>query len=151
MIYSEMSTFSWLQNFLAWPIKVLKKFLLWPSNVLKWRFLTGVTRYRNGSCQWSEPFGHGWDPWPKRVYHPKGFGARATKTRDISIFLILARVWYFQHEIGIKLWNGQFLSRVPTMPKWFGSLTTPIPVPDHPCQKSPLKSWFVKGITVYQI
>ena len=34
-----------------------------------------------------------------------------------------------------------FGSRVPTMPKWFGSLTTPIPVPGHPCKKSPLKDF----------
>ena len=60
---------------------------------IKWRFLTRVTRYRNGSCQWSKPFGHGSDPWLKRVYHRKGFGARATMTRDISIFLNLAWFW----------------------------------------------------------
>ena len=33
-----------------------------------------------------------------------------------------------------------FGSRVSIMPKWFESLTTPIPVSGHPCQKSALKS-----------
>ena len=93
----------------VWMIKPNKTFVLIVIGCFKWRFLTRVTRYRSGSCQWSKPFGHGWHPWSKRIYLPKGFGAMATKTRDIGIFLILAQIWYFQHERGILLWNWQFL------------------------------------------
>ena len=38
---------------------------------------------------------------------------------------------------------NSFGSRVPTMPKWFRSLTVPIPVSVHPCEKSPLESFML--------
>ena len=72
------------------------------QSVIKWRFLTGVTRYRNGSYQWSEPFGHGY----AYISGPSGPSPK---------------------PFGVV---NSFGSRVRTMPKWFGSLTTAIPVPD---------------------